>query len=184
MNRIARLCLLILPLALFSPVTANAASVSFMGQLNSGSGIGGILGPVPPALPFSVSLDFDAIVPGIATINSGLFTSSAGNISVSGGDILLVNNGANDQALFVIDTSGPTGSLSVTFNGNAVTDNQVTSANLIALINASAPSTLSASFPGNGNYTGSVTSAVPEPSAFLILSCGLTGLAFRRRTRR
>lgn len=161
------------------PVNSQAALVIFRGVLTSGSGI---LGDVPPTSPFSVLLDFTESSPGFATINSGLFSSSPGTIDISGGDILLIENGANDQGLFAISTTGPTGSLSVTFLGDGITNNQVTAQNLIDLVSAAAPSTISANFGTSGNYTGFVTSAVPEPSSLLLLGV-CTGLAIFRRRR-
>lgn len=180
MNRLS-ICLSIVTLSfLCLPSNSHAAIVTFSGVLTSGSGV---LGDVPPPSPFSIMLDFTENSPGFATINSGLFSSPPGSINISGGDILLIENGTNDQGLFAINTSGPTGSLSVTFLADAITDNQVTTQNLVDLVNAAAPSTISANFGASGNYTGSVTSAVPEPSSLLLLG-GCTGLAIFRRRRR
>lgn len=179
-----RLCLVCL--ALFTVASAipmrqgNAAIVTFSGQLTSGSGV---LGDAPPATPFSILLDFNQNAPGFGTISGGLFSSASRSISVSGGDIVLIESGVSDQALFAINTSGPTGSLAVTFVGDAILDNQVTTQNLVDLINASAPTTISLNFGASGNYTGAVTSAVPEPSSTIALGgLGLTCLFRRRRT--
>lgn len=166
-------------LSAFSQQKGNAAIVTFSGQLTSGSGV---LGDVPPATPFSILIDFTPTAPGFGMISSGLFSSSPGNIAISGGDIVLIEGGSNDQALFAINTTGPTGSLAVTFVGDAIMNNQVTTQNLVDLINASAPTTISANFGASGNYTGSVTSAVPEPGSLLALgSLGLSSLFRRRR---
>lgn len=157
----------------------NAAIVVFAGQFTSGNGV---LGPVPPTMPFSVSLDFTSSGPGVGTINSGLFTNSSGNIAVVGGDILLIENGANDQTLFSINTSAPAGAISITASGNGLTNNQVTVPNLVTLINASTFTSVSASFGAGSNYTGSLSTAVPEPSSVLLLSgAGLMLTFFRRR---
>ncbi len=161
----------------FIQTSGQAAIVSFSGLLTSGNGV---LGLVPPTTPYSITLDFTQSTPGFATINSGLFDSSRGSINISGGDILLIDNGANDQALLSINTTGPIGSLAVTFRGSAISSNQVTTQNLVDLINA-APSTLSANFGTGGNYTASVVSAVPEPSSIMLLSGSIACMVFRRK---
>lgn len=160
--------------------STQAAIVVFAGQLSSGNGI---LGAVPPTMPFSLSLDFTSSGPGIGTINSGLFTNSSGNIAVVGGDILVIENGANDQALFSINTAAPAGAISITATGNGLTNNQVTAPNLVALINTSTFTSVSANFGASGNYTGSISTAVPEPSSVVLLSGAGLVLAFCRRRR-
>lgn len=180
MNRIVQTSLVVFVFGLIVPTKAEAAIVSFMGELSSGSGV---LGPAPPSTSFLLSLDFTAKSPGFGTINSGTFSSGPDSLQVSGGDILLIDNGANDQALFSINTSGPAGSLAVTFQGNAISNNFVTTENLVTFINAAGPSTISADFGASGNYTGRVTSAVPEPGSAMLLSAAGVYLAFRRRRR-
>ncbi|MEM8735764.1 MAG: PEP-CTERM sorting domain-containing protein [Planctomycetota bacterium] len=173
---------LLLSMALVS-ASANHASgaiVLFSGSLFSGSG--SALGDVPPELDFTFSLDFTETSPGFASIDSGIFSTALGDIPVVGGDILLLDNGSNDQAIFAIDTSSPAGAFSANFAGDAIFDNLVTSANLASIINAAAPTTISADFGAAGNYTGRVTSAsVPEPSGLIGLTVGALATIWRRR---
>ena len=181
MNRLTHSLAAIFVLTLCLSTNISAAIVIFTGQLTSGNGV---LGAVPPSTQFSLFLDFSATSPGFGTINSGMFNSSPGNIPVVSGDILLIENGANDQALFSINTTAPTGSISITATGNGFTNNQVTTQNLVSLINASAFTSVSANFGANGNYTGSISSAVPEPGSALLLSAAGLGLSLARRRRR
>ncbi|MEZ6137404.1 MAG: PEP-CTERM sorting domain-containing protein [Pirellulaceae bacterium] len=172
---------LLLLTALAMPSKSDGATVAFLGTMTSGSGV---LGTAPPTFDFAVSLDFTQTTAGFATVNNGLFSSSRGNISIAGGDIVLLEGGTNDLGLISLDTASPLGSIAVTFQADAILNNNVTTENLIALINAAAPSTLSADFLANGNYTGSVTSAVaavPEPSSSGLLLGGVLFAALRRR---
>ncbi|MCA9126744.1 MAG: hypothetical protein KDB22_06655 [Planctomycetales bacterium] len=169
-------CLLVLGCSL----TSEAAIVTFQGSLTSGNG--SLLGAVPPTRDFSVTLDFTETSPGFATINGGSFNVNPTVLTIDGGDIILVDNNSNDQALFSFQSSGPAGSFSVSFIGDAILNNRVTAENLRELIEQSSPSTLSADFGGSGSYTGSVISAVPEPG-FFPAALGLAWLASRRRRR-
>lgn len=181
MNRLTHSLAAILVLTLYASTNTSAAIVTFTGQLTSGNGV---LGPVPPSTLFTLSLDFTSASPGIGTITGGLFSSVPGNISVTGGDILLIENGANDQALFSMNTSSPAGAISITATGNGFINNQVTAQNLVSLINTSAFTSVSANFGANGNYTGSISSAVPEPGSALLLSAAGLGLCLARRRRK
>lgn len=167
-------------MTLCGPNTGHAAIVTMMGNMTSGSGV---LGTLPPSQEFSLTIDFTESSSGFATINGGTFWSSPGNISVNGGDILVIEDGAFDRALLSITTSGPTGSLAVTFTGDALVSHDVTTANLVSLINAAGPTTLSANFGSSGNYTGSITSAVPEPASLAVLLVASSSVVFRRRRR-
>ncbi len=181
MIRLSLLALSVILVLAVSPSRGQAAIVTFSGSLNSGNGP--TLGAIPPSRDFSITLDFSQTIPGFGRINSGLFNSSTAMISVTGGDIIVTEGGANDQALFAIDTNSPTGSFSVTFTGNAITNNLVTTENLTRLITASAPSTISANFGAADSYTGTVTSAVPEPNSAMLL-LGLAGFGSLHRRRR
>lgn len=168
----------------FAASTCNAAILlSLRGTLTSGSG--SVLGNIPPARDFTLSVDFTPVAPGLATVNSGVFDTSLAAIMISGGDIILNDNGSNDQATFVLDTSSPTGALTFNFFGDAITDNQVSLINLSKLINGSPPADIAVNFGTGGDYVGKIT-AIPEPgfgalmlAATAMLGCGRRG--HRRR---
>lgn len=178
-----KICVLsvVLSLAPFFCLKSNAAIVLFQGQINSGSGTA--LGNAPPDIPFSITLDFTPIAPGFANINSGSFSTNSAVIDVVGGLISLTENGANDTASLALDTVGPIGSISTNFFADAVSTNEVSTANLIAMANSAGSSDLFANFGGGGNYSGTVTSAVPEPSSVSVLLSTLAVVCVRRRKR-
>ena len=160
----ARISLLSLLFCICASRSSSAAIVIFTGAMESGDGI--TLGSVPPAIDFEISLDFEESASGFASITGGTFFSSVADIPITGGEIVLIEGGSNDQGIFSIDTASPTGTFSANFLGDAFFDNEVTQANLISLINSASPTTISANFGSGGNYTGRVNSAaVPEPSA-------------------
>lgn len=176
-----RMSVLALCTALALLASTGQAALTLNGTLTSGNG--SALGTLPPSLDFSLSLDFDESNTSFSVVNSGLFSSTVANIQISGGDIIVLENGANDQALFALDTVGPSGSISVNFIGDAITTDAVTLENLLSLINAGAPATISVNFGAAGNYTGNVVSAVPEPSSVLLVAAAAAMATCLRRKR-
>ncbi len=181
MNRILMLCIAaIFSVAYCTP--AHGAIIRFGGQFTSGAG--SLLGNLPPQSNFAAQLNFDATVPGLGNISSGTLTFSQLTLDISGGSIIVSDFGATDQATILFNTTGPTGSVSVSFFGNAISDSLVNEINLNALIRVGSPASISASFGSSGSYTGTVT-AVPEPtsSALLGLSIAALGVGCRLRKR-
>ncbi len=154
--------------------------INFGGQFTSGTG--SLLGDLPPQRSFNVQLDFDSSLPGIGTVNSGMLTFSALSLNITGGNIFVSESGAMDQATLLFNTSGPNGSLSVSFFGNAIADSMVNESNLNALIRVGAPAAITANFGSSGSYTGTIT-AVPEPTSFALATIGIAimGLGYRMR---
>ncbi len=159
---------------------ASGGIINFGGQFTSGTG--SLLGDLPPQRSFNVQLNFDSILPGIGTVNSGMLTFSALSLNITGGNIFVSESGAMDQATLLFNTSGPNGSLSVSFFGNAIVDNMVNESNLNAMIRVGAPATITANFGSTGSYTGTIT-AVPEPTSFALAAIGIAimGLGYRMR---
>ena len=153
------------------------AAIELVGTLNSGTG--SALGNVPPALDFSLSLDFDESNTPFAIVTGGTFSSTMGMIQIPGGDLIVVENGPNDQALFAVDTTGPTGSISFNFIGDGITNNAATISNLSSLIAAAGTATVSANFGAAGNYTGSIA-IVPEPTGAALLGFCTMFVVMRR----
>lgn len=162
-----------------SQQSCHAALVMISGTLTTGTGT---FGAISPGDDFSLGFDFSEISPGVGSIDSGFFSSVPANLTITGGDITLIDNGANDIASFQFQTAGPSGTLSVAFLGDGLANNRVTSDNLIALINAASPAPISGNFAANGNFTGSAISAVPEPcSATLLSALATLAVGIRRR---
>jgi len=173
---------------------ADAAVVTFQGTLLTGGGGTAIFGTIPPdpARNFTLQLNYN---PGtaptnfLAPITGGTFNVAPGtNFAVTGGSII-VTDGANDNASFTVNVSGPAaGTLTFSFDGNSIPTNDASEANVNAMV-AGDTTNLLANFGAAGVYVGTITgdpvvTAVPEPGSCLALLGLVGGGAWRWRRSR
>ncbi len=163
---------------------SEAAVMVFRGTVNSANSNAGFLGAVPPSVNFSINLTIaDGAGPN-APITGGTFEWIGNSVQfITGGNVTLVEGGANDGANFLVNTSAGFGLFNFS-GGNFFANTAVNQANLNGL--GTPPSTTGFSFITNGGaviYSGSIT-AVPEPTSCLAL-LGLVGVgAWRMRRAR
>ena len=173
-----------------STASADIVNISFNGMfvdqtLPIGGGANSAFGDVPPAVDFSLGLGIDDITGSILNGTVGVNENPSG-IDVVGGTVTFLENGAQDIATFVIDTSSDggittDGQFSFNFAGDFVDNSLVNQGNLDALRG----STTSVNFFdfGNGqvsNYTG-IATAIPEPTSAALLVGLFVAAAARRR---
>ncbi|MEM7455870.1 MAG: hypothetical protein AAF456_16065 [Planctomycetota bacterium] len=164
-------------------IDANFEGVFVEQTLPIGGGTGSAFGNVPPTVDFSLSVVIDEMSGDILDGTVGANENPTG-INIIGGSVNFIENGNQDIATFIIDTSSDgmniDGQFSFNFAGDFVNNSLVNQTNLDSLLG----STTSVNFFDFGNnqvsnYTG-IATAVPEPATATIL-LGLFGLTAARR---
>lgn len=193
MLRIRIFALALAALVLHAEATS-AAVIGFSGAFNARTfsiGGPGFFGPVPPAVPFHMTLTVaDGASPG--AILGGTFHYGPGTpppLTIIGGTVTLAENGAADTATFLIDVEGITttgtanGQMNIGLTGDFFTSSAISQATFAGITEAggSTPAfTFTDGSAGFNSYSGSAT-AVPEPSSMAFAGLLVGGVAWRRR---